>query len=42
LQAGIGVNQFFNDLTASRVSGVVYTNNTGKPIFLIVTAAGSK
>ncbi|WP_262445810.1 hypothetical protein [Acinetobacter junii] len=41
LQAGIGVNQFFNDLTASRVSGVVYTNNTGKPIFLIVTAAGS-
>lgn len=41
LQAGIGVNQSFNDLTASRVSGVVYTNNTGKPIFLIVTAAGS-
>lgn len=41
LQAGIGVNQSFNDLTASRVAGVVYTNNTGKPIFLIVTAAGS-
>ena len=41
LQAGIGINQSFNDLTASRVSGVVYTNNTGKPIFLIVTAAGS-
>lgn len=31
---GIGVNQTWQDLTASRASGVTYTNSTGKPIYL--------
>ncbi|KXZ65488.1 hypothetical protein AVENLUH5627_02778 [Acinetobacter venetianus] len=41
LQQGLAINQSFYDETASRVSGVVYTNNSGKPRFLIVTASGS-
>ena len=41
LQIGIGINQYYQDVTASRISGVVYTNNTGNTIFLIITASGS-
>lgn len=41
LQVGIGVNQYYQDVTASRISGVVYTNNTGNTIFAIITASGS-
>ena len=41
LQQGLAINQSFYDETASRVSGVVYTNNSGKPRLLIVTASGS-
>ena len=32
----IGVGQTWQDVTASRASGVTYTNTTGKPIFLLV------
>ncbi len=32
----VGVNQTMTDLTGSRSSGVTYTNNTGKPIKIIV------
>ncbi|WP_434279331.1 pyocin knob domain-containing protein [Acinetobacter sp. CE-15] len=41
LQTGIGINQYYQDVTASRISGVVYTNNTGNTIFAIITASGS-
>lgn len=41
LQIGIGINQYYQDVTASRISGVVYTNNTGNTIFAIITASGS-
>ena len=34
LNAGIGVNQTWTDVTSSRVSGTTYTNSTGKPIFV--------
>ena len=33
----IGVNQTWQDVKASRVSGTTYTNTTGKPINVIVT-----
>ncbi len=32
LNAGIGVNQTWQDVTSSRVGGTTYTNSTGKPI----------
>jgi|688.fasta_scaffold00062_16 hypothetical protein len=35
----IGVGQTWQDMKASRVSGTTYTNNTGKPIQIIVTLA---
>lgn len=34
----IGVNQTWQDVTASRSAGVTYTNTTGKPIYLSVLA----
>lgn len=34
LNAGIGVNQTWQDVTASRTSGTTYTNSTGKPIMV--------
>ena len=37
LNAGIGVNQTWSDLTASRAIGTTYTNSTGKPIFVDVS-----
>lgn len=36
LNAGIGVNQTWQNVTASRVSGTTYTNSTGKPITIKV------
>ena len=41
LQVGIGINQYYQDVKASRYSGVVYTNNTGNTITVIITASGS-
>lgn len=41
LQVGVGINQYYQDLTGARYSGVVYTNNTGNTITLIITASGS-
>lgn len=32
LNAGIGVNQTWQNVTASRAAGTTYTNSTGKPI----------
>ena len=37
LNAGIGVNQTWQDVTASRAVSTNYTNTTGKPIFVKVT-----
>lgn len=37
----IGVGQTWQDMTASRASGVSYTNSTGKPIEISVTASAS-
>lgn len=36
LNAGIGVNQTWQNLTASRASGTTYTNTTGKPIMILM------
>lgn len=36
LNAGIGVNQTWQVVTASRASGTTYTNSTGKPIQVII------
>ena len=37
----IGVGQTWTDVTASRASGVTYTNTTGKPIMVAVTSSRS-
>lgn len=34
--AGVGDNQTYQDVTASRTSTTTYTNSTGKPIFVSV------
>ena len=36
LNAGIGVNQTWTNVTASRASGTTYTNSTGKPIMVSI------
>lgn len=33
-----GVNQTYQDVLSSRVANTVYTNSTGKPIFIVVSA----
>ena len=38
--ASFGVGQTWQDLTSSRVSGVNYTNSTGRPITIAATSAG--
>lgn len=38
---GIGVNQTWTDVGASRVANTTYTNTTGKPIQIFVTIAVS-
>lgn len=37
----IGVNQTWQNVTASRVSGITYTNTTGKPIYIQITDSAS-
>jgi len=37
LNVGIGVNQTWQDVTASRAIGTTYTNSTGKPILVSMT-----
>lgn len=39
LNAGIGVNQTWTDVSASRAYGTTYTNSTGKPILVCVQGA---
>ena len=39
--AGIGVNQTWTDVTASRASGTTYTNSTGKPIQVLISISVS-
>ena len=42
LNAGVGVNQTWQDLTGSRSIGTTYTNSSGKPIFVVVnTSSGT-
>jgi hypothetical protein len=41
LNAGLGVNQTWQNVTVSRVSGTTYTNSTGKPIFVSIQAVPS-
>jgi hypothetical protein len=36
--ASLGVNQTYQDVTASRAAGVTYTNSTGAPIYVIMYA----
>jgi hypothetical protein len=38
---GIGVGQTWQNVTASRAFGILYTNTTGKPIFISVYGIGS-
>lgn len=42
LNAGIGVNQTWSDVTASRALNTTYTNSTGKPIFVMISAFNSQ
>lgn len=37
----IGVNQTWQDVTSSRVTGTTYTNTTGKPINVCISVAAS-
>lgn len=39
--AGFGVSQSWSDVTGSRSSGTTYTNSTGKPIMVNITARHS-
>ena len=41
LNAGIGVNQTWQDVSASRAIGTTYTNSTGKPIVVAITYTNS-
>ena len=36
LNAGLGVNQTWQNVTASRAFGTTYTNSTGKPILVVI------
>ncbi len=38
---GLGVAQTWQDMSASRIAGVTYTNNTGKPIEVQITKGDS-
>jgi hypothetical protein len=40
LNQAIGVGQTWQDVTASRALGITYTNSTGRPIQICVTAVG--
>jgi hypothetical protein len=39
--ASVGISQTWQNLTASRAAGVTYTNSTGRPITVAVTAISS-
>ncbi len=39
--AGVGINQTWQNVTASRASGTTYTNTSGRPIEIIVRASGT-
>ena len=39
--SGVGVNQTWTDVTASRSAGTTYTNSTGKPITVSVSCPAS-
>jgi hypothetical protein len=41
LNQAIGVGQTWQDVTASRALGITYTNSTGRPIQICVTASGT-
>ena len=41
LNAGIGVNQTWQNMSASRAAGTTYTNSTGKPIFVYVVSGAT-
>jgi len=41
LNAGVGVNQTWQDVSGSRSIGVTYTNSTGKPIVVAMTYTNS-
>jgi hypothetical protein len=41
LNAGIGVNQSWTDVNASRAIGTTYTNSTGKPIIVSLVYTNS-
>ena len=41
LNAGIGVNQTWTDVTSSRANNTTYTNSTGKPILISFQPTGS-
>jgi len=41
LNAGIGVNQTWTDVNASRAIGTTYTNSTGKPIIVALSYTNS-
>jgi hypothetical protein len=38
LSASLGINQTYQNVTASRATNVQYTNSTGRPIFTTVIA----
>ena len=40
LNAGIGVNQTWQNVTASRAAGTTYTNSKGKPILVDISLSG--
>ena len=39
--AGLGWGQSYTDVTSSRANGSTYTNNTGKPIYVVVAGVGT-
>ena len=41
IASGIGVNQTWQNVTASRAFATTYTNDTGKPIMVAVTGSGT-
>jgi hypothetical protein len=41
LNAGLGVNQTWTDVSGSRTAGTTYTNSTGKPIQVIASFQAS-
>ena len=40
LNAGLGVNQTWQNMTGSRALGTTYTNSTGKPIQVVISGTG--